>query len=95
MLGNHRKLKANEAERNTLMALKSPYFSGFWHFFHIEKLINEKYFAKNEYFLIFCLYIKKIARYTYIAKIINKKGAIESHETEKKTRSQRKARKGG
>jgi hypothetical protein len=27
--------------------------------------------------LIFCLYIKKIARYTYIAKIINKKGAIK------------------
>ena len=77
MLGNHRNLKANEAERNTLMALKSPYFSGFWRFFHIEKLINEKYFAKVEYFLIFCLYIKKIARYTYIAKIINKKGAIK------------------
>jgi len=55
MLGNHRKLKVNEAERNTLMALKSPYFSGFGRFFHIEKLIIKKYFAKNEYFLIFLL----------------------------------------
>ena len=55
MLGNHRKLKANEAERNTLMVLKSPYFSGFRRFFYVEKLINKKYFAKNECFLIFLL----------------------------------------
>lgn len=59
MLGNHRKLKANEAERNTLMVLKSPYFSGFRRFFYVEKLINKKYFAKNECFLIFFAYILK------------------------------------
>lgn len=59
MLGNHRKLKANEAERNTLMVLKSPYFSGFRRFFYVEKLINKKYFAKNECFFDFFAYILK------------------------------------